>query len=101
MPQNRWRHSIVDESGTVVAELEPPPTVVKLVEETGSWSIWANWFERSYQYMGALTNQDGVIQAIQLTTAERDALTAVNGMIIYNTTTNAFNFYENGAWVTK
>jgi hypothetical protein len=35
------------------------------------------------------------------TTAERDAMTAVNGMIIYNTTTNAFNFYENGSWVTK
>ena len=28
-------------------------------------------------------------------------LTGVNGMIIYNTTDNAFNFYENGSWVTK
>jgi hypothetical protein len=37
----------------------------------------------------------------RMTTAERDALTAVNGMIIYNTTDNQFNFYENGAWVTK
>jgi hypothetical protein len=37
----------------------------------------------------------------RLTTTQRDALTAVNGMIIYNTTTNQFNFYENGAWVTK
>jgi hypothetical protein len=36
----------------------------------------------------------------RMTTTERNALTAVNGMIIYNTTTNAFNFYENGAWVT-
>lgn len=35
------------------------------------------------------------------TTLERDALTAVNGMIVYNTDTNVFNFYENGAWVTK
>lgn len=33
------------------------------------------------------------------TTAGRDALSAVNGMIIYNTTTNAVNAYENGAWV--
>lgn len=37
----------------------------------------------------------------RMTTAQRDALTAVNGMIIYNTSTNQFNFYENGAWVTK
>jgi hypothetical protein len=36
-----------------------------------------------------------------MTTAERDALTAIDGMIVYNTTTNAFNFYENGSWVTK
>lgn len=35
------------------------------------------------------------------TTVERDALTATNGLIIYNTTDNVFNFYENGNWVTK
>jgi len=37
----------------------------------------------------------------RMTTAQRNALTPVNGMIIYNTTDNAFNFYENGAWVLK
>jgi hypothetical protein len=37
----------------------------------------------------------------RMTTAERNALTPVNGMIIYNTTTNQFNFRENGAWVAK
>jgi len=37
----------------------------------------------------------------RMTTTQRDALTAVNGMIIYNSTTAAFNFYENGSWVTK
>lgn len=33
-----------------------------------------------------------------LTTTERNALTASNGMIIYNTTDNKFQGYENGAW---
>jgi hypothetical protein len=37
----------------------------------------------------------------RMTTAQRNALTAVNGMIIYNTSNNQFNFYEAGAWVTK
>ena len=33
-----------------------------------------------------------------ITTAERDALTASNGMLIYNSTLNKFQGYENGAW---
>ncbi|MGR3318148.1 MAG: hypothetical protein ACUZ8O_06670 [Candidatus Anammoxibacter sp.] len=35
----------------------------------------------------------------RLTTAERDALTAVNGMVIFNTTTGKFEGFEGGAWV--
>ena len=34
-----------------------------------------------------------------LTTTERDALTAANGMLIYNSTLNKFQGYENGSWV--
>lgn len=34
----------------------------------------------------------------RLTTAERDALTAVNGMIIYNSSVDKFQGYENGIW---
>jgi hypothetical protein len=40
----------------------------------------------------------------RMTTAQRNALTPVNGMIIYNTDAVAggrFEFRENGAWVTK
>lgn len=33
-----------------------------------------------------------------MTTAERDAMTAVNGMMIYNETENEQQFYENGSW---
>lgn len=35
----------------------------------------------------------------RLTTTQRNALTADNGMLIYNTTLNKFQGYENGAWV--
>ena len=41
---------------------------------------------------------DGFVQFGSLTTAERDALTAANGMVIYNTTDNKFQGYENSSW---
>jgi hypothetical protein len=51
---------------------------------------------------GALdvTSTTGAFIVPRMTTTQRDALSAVNGMIIFNTTTSKFNFYE-GAWVTK
>ena len=36
----------------------------------------------------------------QMTTTERDNLTAVNGMLIYNTTTTTVQAYQNGAWAS-
>lgn len=36
---------------------------------------------------------------VSLTTTQRDALTPENGYMIYNTTTNQIEGYENGAWV--
>lgn len=35
----------------------------------------------------------------RLTTAQRNAMTGINGMLIYNTTTAKFQGYEAGAWV--
>jgi hypothetical protein len=34
-----------------------------------------------------------------MTTTQRNNLSAANGMIIYNTTTNQFEGYEAGSWV--
>jgi hypothetical protein len=39
------------------------------------------------------------VQFGSLTAGERNALTAVNGMVIYNTTYNRFEGYQNGAWI--
>ncbi len=39
------------------------------------------------------------LQAISLTTTERDALTPVNGDLIYNETDSKFQMYQGSAWV--
>lgn len=39
------------------------------------------------------------LQLSGYTTAERDALSATNGLVIYNTSTNKFQGYAAGAWV--
>lgn len=48
-----------------------------------------------------ITSTTGALIVPRMSTAERDALGVSNGMIIYNTSTNEFNFRENGAWITK
>jgi len=47
-----------------------------------------------------LTSTTGALLVPRMTTTQRNALTAANGMLVYNSTTTAFNKYENGAWAT-
>ncbi len=47
-----------------------------------------------------LSSTTGALLVSRMTTTQRNALTAVDGMILYNTTTGQFNFREGGAWVT-
>jgi len=47
-----------------------------------------------------LTSTTGALLLPRMTTTQRDALTAANGMIIYNSTLNKFQGYENGAWTS-
>jgi hypothetical protein len=46
-----------------------------------------------------LTSTTGALLLPRMTSTQRDALTAVNGMLIYNSTTNKGQIYENSAWV--
>jgi len=46
-----------------------------------------------------LSSTTGALLITRMTSTQRDALTAVNGMQIYNTTTSKFQGYAGGAWV--
>ncbi len=45
-----------------------------------------------------LSSTTGALLVPRMTTTQRNALTPVNGMIIYNTTTNQMQGHINGAW---
>ncbi len=47
-----------------------------------------------------LSSTTGAFLASRMTTTQRNALTAVDGMIMFNLSTSQFNFREGGAWVT-
>ncbi len=47
----------------------------------------------------AVASTTGAFLLPRMTTTQRDALTPLNGMVIYNTTTNVIEARENGAWV--
>ena len=46
----------------------------------------------------ATLDVQGEVKVGSLTTAQRTALTAANGMILYNSDTGEFQAYENGGW---
>jgi hypothetical protein len=63
---------------------------VSIVLSTSSDTIMA-YAEQIYGFK--------VLRFLGMTTTQRNALTAINGMLIYNTTTNKFQGRAGGAWV--
>lgn len=49
-------------------------------------------------FTGTVTMSGGGLRLANLTTVQRDALTAAEGMMIFNTDTTRFQGYFNGAW---
>lgn len=83
--------------GGLISRIAKGGSIINVVDKDGHVGIG------TFSPQGALdvNSTTGAFIVPRMTTAQRDALSAVNGMIVYNTTTNQFNFYENGAWVTK
>ncbi|MGB2698447.1 MAG: hypothetical protein WBD28_11400 [Candidatus Zixiibacteriota bacterium] len=93
-----WRLVVHDDSTFRVVKLSGS-TLVPLAIEASNGHVGVG----TVTPQGALdvSSTTGAFIVPRMTITQRDALTAVNGMIIYNTSTNQFNFYENGSWVTK
>lgn len=47
-----------------------------------------------------ISSTTGALLLSRMTTGQRDALTAVNGMVIYNSTTTTIQGYTNGSWTS-
>ena len=61
-------------------------------------SIWSDFMATFMQTLQGYLSQNGIFVP-QVTTAQRDALrNVINGQLIYNTSLNKFQGYENGAW---
>ncbi len=93
------------------AFMATPPIQEKAVEEDGTLTdIWKNHFDAISQALGLVIVHDRfnnskqetpVTVVIAMEQSARDQLdNAVDSTIIYNKTTNRFNFRESGAWWT-
>lgn len=101
----------------VPAYLSEPPIYDELFNKDGVMSdAWRNWFNAVTQATGFAVIHDviadngpptirredvALLYAPPLEQSDRDKLqNKRNGTVIYNLTTNAFNFRQGGNWVT-
>ena len=92
---NRENVTLVFETtGAVSNNVAPGKATFEIRNSTGNTTDFAFQNDGGLVLPGA-----GYVQFGSITTAERNALTAANGMVIYNTSDNKFQGYENGAWV--
>lgn len=62
-------------------------------------NVWSDFMATFIESLREYLSQNGVFVP-RLTTDQRNALqNVINGQLIYNTTLNKFQGYENGAWV--
>ncbi len=62
-------------------------------------NVWSDFMATFIESLREYLSQNGIFVP-RLTTDQRNSLqNVINGQLIYNTSTNKFQGYENGAWV--
>lgn len=81
--------------------LDEPPFYDVLTKRERDYmsDVWRDWMATFYQSLTEYVTQFGIIVP-NLTTVQRDSIqTPQNGQLIYNTDTNEFQGFSNGAWI--
>ncbi len=81
------------DSGDIIAKYAPPG-----VSGTTATTLTTGLTFKGTNGGLELSSTLGYLLLNRLTSTQRDALTAVNGMIIYNSTTSKFQGYQAGSW---
>jgi len=84
-------------TAAVSNNVAPGKATMNIANADGTFKEFAFDNDGTYTAINLVSNV-GYVKFGNLTTTQRDALTAANGMVIYNTTDNKFQGYENGAW---
>jgi hypothetical protein len=74
-----------------------------LTIDTGTNNVGINTAAPAADALLDLTSdasKKGALLVPRMTTTDKNSLTAVNGMIVYDTTLNKFQGYENGSWTS-
>jgi len=83
-------------------DLDDPPVYDALIRRDSTYmsSVFQDWFATNYQTMIGYLSQYGIFIP-KVTTAQRDSIQSpVIGQMIYNTTIDAPQVWQAGAWKT-
>jgi len=81
-------------------DLDNFPTYDPIIKDKVYLSnVWSDFMATFVESLREYLSQNGLFVP-RITTDQRDSLqNVINGQLIYNTSTNKFQGYENGAWV--
>lgn len=94
-----WMFGTLQSNGFTVSEADIPYSVWTnrfIIAPGGNVSLGAGAPATSAKL--DIKGTTGALLIPRMTTAQRDALTALNGMLLYNSTLSKFQGYENNAW---